>query len=100
MPVYVYRIIRPVKKRGGSNAAAEETFEVQQSMQDSPLTHHPDTGEPVQRVLTVPHVATPRLGDSEIANSGLTKYKRMSDGTYERQAGGGGPKHVNPRGGS
>jgi predicted nucleic acid-binding Zn ribbon protein len=28
------------------------TFEVVQSMKDSPLTHHPETGIPVRRVIT------------------------------------------------
>ena len=27
-------------------------FEIKQSMKDSALTHHPDTGEPVRRVIT------------------------------------------------
>ena len=27
-------------------------FEVRQSMQDAPLTRHPETGEPVKRVIT------------------------------------------------
>jgi hypothetical protein len=69
-------------------------------MHDAPLTRHPETGEPVERVLTVPHVASGRAGDAQIANAGFTKYKRTSDGTYERQAGGGGPKHVDPRAGT
>ena len=93
MPIYVYRIIRRSK---GRKPAAEETFEVMQSMSDPPLTRHPETGEPVERVITAPNIASSQLGHAAIANSGLTKYKRMSDGTYERQAGGGGPKHVNP----
>jgi predicted nucleic acid-binding Zn ribbon protein len=28
-----------------------EQFEIQQSMQDLPLTHHPETGVPVRRVI-------------------------------------------------
>jgi predicted nucleic acid-binding Zn ribbon protein len=27
-------------------------FELQQSMKDAPLTHHPETGEPIRRVIT------------------------------------------------
>lgn len=27
-------------------------FEIQQSMKDDPLTHHPETGQPVKRVIT------------------------------------------------
>lgn len=29
-----------------------EQFEFQQSMNDDPLTHHPETGKPVRRVIT------------------------------------------------
>ena len=92
MPVYVYRIVRPKNAAVGE----DETFEVAQSMHDAPLTRHPETGVPVERVLTAPHIASGRAGDAQIANAGFTKYKRMSDGTYERQAGGAGPKRVDP----
>lgn len=27
-------------------------FELQQSMKDAPFTHHPETGEPIRRVIT------------------------------------------------
>lgn len=95
MPVYVYRIVRP--KSSAASDIVDETFEVTQSMHDPPLTRHPETGEPVKRVLTAPHIASGRLGNAHIANAGMTKYKRMSDGTYERQAGGGGPERLDPR---
>ena len=95
MPVYVYRIVRP--KRPADIASPEETFEVMPSMHDPPLMRHPQTGEPVERVLTAPHISAGRAGDAQIANAGFTKYKRMSDGTYERQTGTAGPKRVNPR---
>jgi len=28
------------------------TYEIQQSMRDTALTHHPETGEPIRRVIT------------------------------------------------
>jgi hypothetical protein len=91
MPIYVYRIVRP-------NVPADqaETFEIRQSIHDSPLTQHPETGEPVERVILAPIIGRGPAGNSEIAAAGFTKYKRTSDGTYEKQAGHG-PKHVNPR---
>jgi predicted nucleic acid-binding Zn ribbon protein len=98
MPLYVYRIVPPTTRKRGGRAGGDDTFEVRQSIHDPPLTTHPETKEPVERVLTAPNIASGRLGDAQIANSGLTKYKRTSDGTYERQAGAGGPKHLNPRG--
>ena len=46
MPTYVYETIP--KKKG----AKPKRFEVVQSMKDDPLKKHPETGEPVQRVIT------------------------------------------------
>src|SRR5207245_402248 len=46
MPTYVYRVIQ--------SAGPEQTFEVQQSIHDPPLTHHPETGQPVERVPLAP----------------------------------------------
>jgi predicted nucleic acid-binding Zn ribbon protein len=45
MTTYIYETVpsqpgaRPVR------------FEVRQSMKDAPLTHHPETGEPVRRIV-------------------------------------------------
>ena len=40
MPIYVYK-----------NLATGETFEVQQRITEPALTEHPDTGEPVKRMI-------------------------------------------------
>lgn len=40
MPVYVYR-----------NLTTGETFEVQQSIRESAWTEHPETGDPVKRIV-------------------------------------------------
>ena len=46
MTTYVYETIP-------KNPGAEpRRFEVRQSMQDAPLTKHPETGVPVRRVIT------------------------------------------------
>jgi predicted nucleic acid-binding Zn ribbon protein len=45
MTTYVYETIP--KKSG----AEPKRFEVRQSMHDAPLTKHPETGEPVRRVV-------------------------------------------------
>jgi predicted nucleic acid-binding Zn ribbon protein len=42
MPTYVYETTGKSKRR----------LEVKQSMRDAPLTHDPETGEPVVRVIT------------------------------------------------
>ncbi|MDH5675835.1 MAG: hypothetical protein OEZ06_27165 [Myxococcales bacterium] len=44
MPVYVYETL-PEKGRPAV------TFEIEQRMSDAALTHHPETGEPIKRVL-------------------------------------------------
>lgn len=46
MATYVYETI-PVKA-----GRKPRRFEVQQSMNAAPLTHDPETGEPVKRVIT------------------------------------------------
>jgi hypothetical protein len=90
MPTYVYRVVQSDRE------APEVTFEVRQSIHDAPLTTHPETGQPVERVILPPQIARP-TGNSDIAAAGFTKYKRTSDGSYERQAGSGGPARVDPR---
>ncbi len=44
MPTYLYETIPP-------DGAATERFEWRQSMSDSPLAAHPQTGVPVRRVI-------------------------------------------------
>jgi len=46
MATYIYETI---PKRAG---AEPRRFEVVQSMKDAPLTKHPQTGEPVRRVIS------------------------------------------------
>jgi predicted nucleic acid-binding Zn ribbon protein len=91
MPLYVYRVIRKANDSRG-----EETFEVRQQMSDPPLTKHPETGEPVERVLMPPNISVNKLGNASLSSAGLTKYVKTSDGSYERQAGNVGPKVINP----
>jgi len=46
MTTYVYETI-PTKP-----GQKPRRFEVRQSMQEAPLTKHPETGEPVQRIIS------------------------------------------------
>lgn len=95
MPTYVYQVVSESGEPG-------ETFEFRQGMNDPPLTHHPETGEPVVRVLTAPNIAgsfsdmkmsrTAR-DDKKLDKLGFTKYVKSSDGTYEKTAGDG-PRHI------
>lgn len=44
MATYLYETTDPQKP--------VRRFEIQQSMKDDAFTHHPETGEPIQRVIT------------------------------------------------
>ncbi len=46
MPTYVYR-----------NLKTGQTFELKQSMRDEALTQHPETGEPIKRLVSAPAIA-------------------------------------------
>ena len=90
MPTYVYEVIR-------EDGAAGERFEVVQKMTDSPLTHHPETGQPVRRVFlptwiagTTSPMRTERAlaDDKKLERLGFTKYVNTGDG-YEKVVGSG-----------
>lgn len=90
MPIYVYE-----------TRTSGEVFEVHQSMRDAPLIAHPETGEPVRRVILPPNLATKHtpgtekklLDNKHIEKAGFTKYERDKlTGTYHRVAGSQGPK--------
>lgn len=46
MATYIYETI-PTRK-----GERVERFEIKQSMKDAALTHHPETGKPIRRVVT------------------------------------------------
>ena len=89
MPLYQYEVIT------GDDLPGEQ-FEVFQSMADPPLTKHPETGQPVRRVLVAPAIGG-KWSDSAMAGSvaddkkldklGFTKYVKSGDGYYEKRAG-------------
>jgi predicted nucleic acid-binding Zn ribbon protein len=89
MPVYVYEIITPNGQQGAR-------FELRQSIHDPALTHHPETGEPVKRVIQPAFVAgshsqmqiSNKLKDNKkLEQLGFTKYEKQGDGTYQKTAG-------------
>jgi len=89
MPLYVYEIVTPDDTPG-------EQFEVFQSMSDQALTKHPETGQPVRRVLCAPAIggkwsegAMNRsvADDKKLDRLGFTKYVKAGDGVYEKRAG-------------
>jgi len=83
MPLYVYQV---VEEDG-------EVFEVLQGMSEPALTHHPENGKPVVRLLSAPNtmrkMAPGNLSDSRLEKLGFTKYKKAGGGKYEKTAGAG-----------
>jgi predicted nucleic acid-binding Zn ribbon protein len=95
MPTYVYEVVT-------ADGVPGERFEVVQPMNEPPLTAHPETGQPVRRVILPVHIAgrvsplrTERaLSDArKLERLGFTKYVKSSDGTYEKTLGAG-PKRI------
>ena len=89
MPTYVYEVVTDDDTPG-------ERFEVVQSIKDEPLKVHPESGQPVRRVIQPPyipgpmsdHVAKRTVGDNKrLGELGLTKYVKAGDGNYEKAAG-------------
>ena len=91
MPTYVYEVIREDGEPG-------EQFEVVQPIKDPALTQHPETGEPVQRIIQAVFVGgiwneasqSRRMkDDKKLDKLGFTKYVKAGDGVYEKRAGDG-----------
>ncbi len=84
MPTYVYAVIKPDGTDG-------EPFEVFQKITDPPLEKHPETGEPVRRLVVAPQVQTQtdkgRFSKGNLERLGFTRYERKGDGHYEKTAG-------------
>lgn len=76
MPIYVYR-----------NLATGETFEIEQRMSDDALTVHPDTGEPVKRLIQPVAIAFKGSGfyvnDSRPKGGSATVKPAGSEGTSD-----------------
>lgn len=89
MPTYVYEVI-------GEDGQPQSRFEIVQSIHDEPLTHHPETGEPVERIIC-PFFVGGTWSESAMSKNardekklnrlGLTKYVKSGDGVYEKRTG-------------
>ena len=89
MPTYVYEVIREDGEPGAQ-------FETVQPIKDPPLRKHPETGEPVQRVIqpvfmggtwTESSMSRRLKDDKKLDKLGLTKYVKAGDGMYEKRSG-------------
>lgn len=95
MPIYLYQVICEDGNDG-------EVFECEHSMRDA-LSYHPETGEKVRRVYSVPNLGvkhTPKktkqlLSNDNLAQKGFTKYERDKvSGKYNKIVGEG-PSVIN-----
>lgn len=90
MPTYVYEILRDDGQPG-------ERFEIYQSIHEEPLKSHPETGQPVKRVILPAYIggkfsetkAQKTLQDDrKLASLGFTKYVKTEKG-YTKTCGDG-----------
>lgn len=91
MPTYLYEVIR-------EDGEAGERFEIVQGIKDPHLTHHPETGEPVQRIMqpcfaggmwNEAAMGRRMKDDKKLEKQGFTKYVKAGDGVYEKKVGSG-----------
>ena len=84
MPTYAYAIVKPDGTDG-------DVFEVFQKLSDTPLTQHPETGQPVRRIVVAPQVQTSsdtqRFSKSNLERLGFSRFERKGSGYFEKTAG-------------
>jgi len=89
MPIYEYA------PASGQCEKCNGVFEVMQRLADAKLTACPTCGQACERRISkVALGGTWSLSDSKIQQSGLTQYKKVDKGVYEKTAGTGGPEHL------
>jgi len=93
VPVYLYQVERTDGSKG-------EVVEIERPMDAPDPQGHPETGEPIVRLYTAPHLGTRYtqgrtkrlLDDKNIEDKGFAKYVRdKSTGDYYKAAGVQGP---------
>ena len=96
MPIYEYEYLDKDGKGTG------KTVELVQRMADDAYDKHPESGEPIKRVITAPRIAgkwsdmkaKSQLSNENLDRLGFTKYEKKGDGYMERVAGKEGPKSI------
>ena len=82
MPLYEY------SPTAGECSQCNGVFEVFQKLAEDKLTACPTCGKPCERRISrVALGGKYNTSDAKIKQLGLTKYKKQSDGTYERTVG-------------
>lgn len=95
MPIYRYKTLNSEDR--------EEIFEVEQEINATPLSKHPLSNEPVQRVLTSASLSlrhtsmheNKSLSADHLKKHGFSKYEKdQSSGDYHKTAGKDGPDSI------
>jgi putative FmdB family regulatory protein len=84
VPIYEYR-----RRSDAQCPHCADGFETLQKMADPPLTHCPDCGAPVKRVMSAPTVGSSgrSLSRENLEKHGFTQYRKAGAGEYEKTAG-------------
>ena len=84
MPIYEYQASGP-----NSCETCAESFDVLQKIADEPLKLCPECFNPVERKISRPNLASPKpsLSEESIAKHGLTQFRKVEKGVYEKTAG-------------
>ena len=75
MPVYEY-------EHQDEPCPLGKVMEIEQAIQDEVLTHCPNCGGPLRKLISFCYIRSPR-GDSELRDKGFTKLVRRDSGVYE-----------------
>lgn len=81
MPLYVYQAEDEAK----SCAKCKDSFEIVQPLADPRLTHCPDCGSPIYKVIGAPGLAHSKTDlHYRAKRAGFHTLKRVSKGEYEK----------------
>lgn len=84
MPIYEYQA------SGRENCEhCVNTFDVMQKMADKPLIFCPECHNPIIRKISRPNLASPApsLSKDNLEKHGLTQFRKVEKGVYEKTAG-------------
>ncbi len=84
MPIYEYQAVGQDSCDHCKNA-----FDVMQKLSEEPLKFCPECHNPVRRKISRPNLAkpAPSLSRENIEKHGLTQFKKVEKGVYEKTAG-------------
>ena len=86
MPIYEY-------EHTGQPCHLNQQFEVVQSISEKPLTHCPECGGKIKKLISQSNISTTK-SNSELRDMGFTKLVRRDDGVYENVTARGGDKKM------